>query len=210
MQRQLSCVSICSEIFEEQDERVEQQEVGSVSWGVYKSYLQAVQNRFYVIVIVVMFVVVQFGLTGLDMFLPHWVDWEQQIAAKHIQDNITGLDERLRNSPNDSSINTNESYLAEASERKQYIVIYTILIGVVACMYIHRTFAFYAMCLRASINLHDQLFRGITRAAMFFFNTNPSGRIINRFAKDISSIDAVLPTALMECIAVSSYFNDEN
>lgn len=183
---------------------MEQQAVGSVSWGVYKSYLQAVQNRFYVIVIIVMFVVVQFGLSGLDIFLAQWVKWEERIAANHIKENVTGLDEGLPNSLNVSS--TNNSYFTEASERENYILIYTILMGVVASMYIHRTFAFYAMCLRASINLHDQIFRAITRTAMFFYNNNPSGRILNRFAKDITSIDVVLPTSLMDCIAVSLYF----
>lgn len=180
---------------------MEKQAVGTVSWAVYKSYLQAVHSKFYVIVIVVLFVVVQFGLSGLDIFLAQWVKWEQQIADNHVQTNITQLDEELPNSNYTSN-------LSEASEREQFILIYTILMGVVTYIYIHRTFAFFAMCLRASINLHDQIFRGITRTAMFFYNNNPSGRILNRFAKDITSIDAVLPTSLMDCLSVSSNYNN--
>lgn len=156
-----------------------------------------------------MFVVVQFGVSGLDIFVAQWVKWEQGIATNHMNENITGLDEQLPNSLNVSSNNTNHSYLSEASERKQYILIYSILMGVVTYMYIHRTFAFYAMCLRASINLHDLIFRGITRTAMFFFNNNPSGRILNRFAKDMTSIDVILPTSLVECMSVSSQCNGE-
>uniref|UniRef100_A0A1B0DIE5 Uncharacterized protein n=1 Tax=Phlebotomus papatasi TaxID=29031 RepID=A0A1B0DIE5_PHLPP len=56
------------------------------------------------------------------------------------------------------------------------------------------------MCLRASVKLHDKLFRGLTRARMLFFNTNPSGRILNRFSKDIGCVDAQLPVAMMDCI----------
>lgn len=38
---------------------------------------------------------------------------------------------------------------------------------------------------------------------MFFYNTNPTGRILNRFAKDIGNIDVLLPPALMDALSVS-------
>lgn len=53
------------------------------------------------------------------------------------------------------------------------------------------------------MKLHDKLFRGVTRAAMVFFNNNPSGRILNRFSRDIGNIDALLPTSLIDCLSVS-------
>lgn len=37
--------------------------------------------------------------------------------------------------------------------------------------------------------LHDQMLSSILKAPMVFFNTNPLGRIINRFAKDLGDID---------------------
>lgn len=66
-----------------------------------------------------------------------------------------------------------------------------------------RSFLFFYICLRATVRLHDRLFRGITRATMYFFNTNPSGRILNRFSRDIGCIDTFLPFAMMDCILVS-------
>ncbi|XP_023004008.1 ABC transporter C family member 2-like [Cucurbita maxima] len=43
--------------------------------------------------------------------------------------------------------------------------------------------------LYAARRLHDQMLSSILRAPMVFFNTNPLGRIINRFAKDLGDID---------------------
>lgn len=40
---------------------------------------------------------------------------------------------------------------------------------------------------------------------MEFFHKNTSGRILNRFAKDIGSIDSVLPQVLVDCLIVSIF-----
>lgn len=88
------------------------------------------------------------------------------------------------------------------SERDLYMLTYAILITVAVCAYVYRSFAFFKLFLRASINLHDNLFRGITSANMLFFNSNPSGRILNRFAGDINNIDTNLPPVAIECTDV--------
>lgn len=43
--------------------------------------------------------------------------------------------------------------------------------------------------LRAAKRLHDSMLNSVLRAPMIFFHTNPTGRIINRFAKDLGDID---------------------
>ncbi|XP_019419725.1 PREDICTED: ABC transporter C family member 2-like [Lupinus angustifolius] len=43
--------------------------------------------------------------------------------------------------------------------------------------------------LRAAQKLHEAMLHSILRAPMVFFHTNPLGRIINRFAKDLGDID---------------------
>ncbi|XP_062185916.1 ABC transporter C family member 2-like isoform X2 [Phragmites australis] len=43
--------------------------------------------------------------------------------------------------------------------------------------------------LQAAKRLHDAMLRSILRAPMVFFHTNPLGRIINRFSKDLGDID---------------------
>ncbi|NWU95637.1 MRP2 protein, partial [Upupa epops] len=46
---------------------------------------------------------------------------------------------------------------------------------------------------RASRVMHHQLLRNMLRVPMSFFDTTPSGRIVNRFAKDIFTIDETIP-----------------
>ncbi|KFO10391.1 Canalicular multispecific organic anion transporter 1, partial [Balearica regulorum gibbericeps] len=47
--------------------------------------------------------------------------------------------------------------------------------------------------MRASRIMHQQLLSNILRVPMSFFDTTPTGRIVNRFAKDIFTIDETIP-----------------
>lgn len=56
--------------------------------------------------------------------------------------------------------------------------------------------------MRASRNLHNAMFNGVTRARMYFFHTNPSGRILNRFSKDMGQVDEILPSVMIDVIQI--------
>ncbi|XP_028799317.1 ABC transporter C family member 2 [Neltuma alba] len=62
--------------------------------------------------------------------------------------------------------------------------------------------------LYAAKRLHDAMLHSILRAPMAFFHTNPLGRIINRFAKDLGDIDRnVAPFVNMFLGQVSQLFS---
>lgn len=46
------------------------------------------------------------------------------------------------------------------------------------------------------------MFRGLIATKMWFFDTNPSGRIMNRFAKDIGSTDEALPKCIFDATQI--------
>uniref|UniRef100_A0A667Y4G3 ATP-binding cassette, sub-family C (CFTR/MRP), member 2 n=1 Tax=Myripristis murdjan TaxID=586833 RepID=A0A667Y4G3_9TELE len=48
----------------------------------------------------------------------------------------------------------------------------------------------------ASRILHSRLLNNILRAPMVFFDTTPTGRVVNRFAKDIFTVDEAIPQSL--------------
>ncbi len=46
------------------------------------------------------------------------------------------------------------------------------------------------------------MFESVVGTRMIFFDTNPIGRIINRFSNDIGNIDDLLPLTMFETIQV--------
>jgi ATP-binding cassette subfamily C (CFTR/MRP) protein 4 len=65
-----------------------------------------------------------------------------------------------------------------------------------------RSWIFVKFCTKAAVRLHDKMLSRIIFATMHFFNTNSSGRILNRFSKDVRSVDENLPTSLSETLQV--------
>ncbi|KAH8278513.1 hypothetical protein KR018_004323 [Drosophila ironensis] len=81
--------------------------------------------------------------------------------------------------------------------------IYGALIIAVVIMTTFRGFLFFKICMHASKVLHDRMFACILNATMRFFDTTPSGRILNRFSKDMGAIDELLPRAMMDFIQIA-------
>ncbi|KAL2730827.1 ATP-binding cassette sub-family C member 4-like isoform X1 [Vespula squamosa] len=65
-----------------------------------------------------------------------------------------------------------------------------------------RNLLFFKTCMTASKNLHNLMFSCLLKAPMQFFNTNPFGRILNRFSKDIGAVDEILPRTMIESIQI--------
>lgn len=70
-----------------------------------------------------------------------------------------------------------------------YILVYAILSFSQVFVTLANSFWLIISSLNAAKKIHDTMLHSILRAPMVFFHTNPSGRIINRFAKDLGDID---------------------
>lgn len=78
--------------------------------------------------------------------------------------------------------------------------------GILASLFVItliRSVIFFNFCASASQNLHDTMFRGVISTTLRFFDLNPSGRIMNRFSKDLGSADEALPKAFLDAIQIN-------
>lgn len=78
-------------------------------------------------------------------------------------------------------------------KHKLNLIIYGSLVGGALALSVFRCLLYYCTTLRCSENLHDQMVISMLQSPVFFFDTNPSGRILNRFSKDIGIVDEFLP-----------------
>ncbi|XP_058443653.1 ATP-binding cassette sub-family C member 4-like [Malaya genurostris] len=170
-------------------------EKGKVKLSVYKTYMTSLDNYLWIVLVVLLLILAQLALSAVDYFIAEWVNWEESLVAKtfELKENQT-TDTQLEN----ITLASND----HDEKRYQFIVTYAVLIGAFVYLIVQRTFSFSSTCLRISMTLHDRMFQGLTRATMHFFNTNPSGRILNRFSNDIGAIDTELPFSLFECITI--------
>ncbi|CAH1113751.1 unnamed protein product [Psylliodes chrysocephalus] len=190
--RQLSVRSIASVEVEAPQTVEEQKSTGTIGGYVYNAYFSAGGNCCVIFIFFFLFIAAQLFSSASDYYLTYWVNLEQQDNA---------LNATL-NASNPTTTSTTSSYDFWHFSRQTSIIIYSVIIILLVVVTMVRSFTFFIVCMRASTRLHDNMFTSITRATMRFFNTNSSGRILNRFSKDMGSIDELLPLALIDCMQI--------
>ncbi|CAG4967832.1 unnamed protein product [Colias eurytheme] len=177
----------------------EDQSEGAVSSSVYISYIRCGGGKTAILLLILLFMAGQGFYSSTNLWLTEWVNVEETNSAKNVINttsiaNITSIN---NNTVTYGELQTNRLHLV----REEYVYIYVSLI--VVCLFVTWTklLYFYKTCLRASVKLHENMFEGVSNAPMWFFNHNPSGRILNRFSNDMSQVDTMLPWTLSECLS---------
>ena len=89
------------------------------------------------------------------------------------------------------------SYMTKMTAKNQQdettLGIYASLVSAAFVLVIIRGCVFFYVSLRAAEHLHNKMVACVLQAPVLFFDTNPAGRILNRFSKDIGAIDELLP-----------------
>ena len=88
-----------------------------------------------------------------------------------------------------------------------YVAINLGISAVASVLTLMRLLCVYGASLRASRVLHTQALRGVLGAAMSFFDTTPTGRLLNRFSKDLQVVDMQLSTAGAQVLARAPSIN---
>ncbi|CAH0722626.1 unnamed protein product, partial [Brenthis ino] len=184
-------------------EAAETRSAGAVSSKVYGAYLRASGHPLLVALMVLVAVLAQLLGSGSDWWTSYWVNQEED----HPSSVLNELDGRNLSNPLMIYDNFTHSLPKDAAfksglTRYDCIYIYTAMVLALVVVSLLRSFMFFSMAMDASTRLHNTMFAAITRAPMRFFHTNPSGRILNRFSKDMGAVDEVLPAALLDVLQI--------
>ena len=57
-----------------------------------------------------------------------------------------------------------------------------------------RALVIFNIALTSSSNMHNQMVTKVIRASILFFDSNPVGRVLTRFSKDMTILDSLMPT----------------
>ena len=140
----------------------EKQEVGSVKWSIYRDFLMSMNVWFLIFTILTFLSSSGFSI-GTNLWLTAWSD-DSLDPAKN---NNTVL-------------------------RNQRIGVYAGLGFTDAFFNLTATTLLNLGLIQASKHLHESMLAKMLRAPMIFFDTTPIGRTLNRFTKDLDTVDVSL------------------
>ncbi|XP_018392357.1 PREDICTED: multidrug resistance-associated protein 4-like [Cyphomyrmex costatus] len=167
---------------------------GRVAGRVYKEYLHNGGNYFTLSVLLIIFIISQVATSGNDIWLSYWTNLEDVRRIENTSD-VKQFANMYNNSFLGSIFTLNPDGLLSTVDA---IYVYTFCI--IACIVttLLRSFLYMNISMNSSSNLHNTMFFKLLQARMSFFHSNPSGRILNRFSKDIGIIDEWLPRMMLD------------
>ncbi|XP_003727446.1 multidrug resistance-associated protein 7 [Strongylocentrotus purpuratus] len=184
----------------------EEKEEGSVKFGVYKSYWNAVGTLLAVCVFL-SFVLMQGSKNVSDWWLSYWVGHTRGTPPSNHTTHpppVTHQSSLIEpiylslglETHHYQSLSEYHSDTDNSSSLEFYLGIYGGLIGANSIFTLLRAFLFAYGGIQAATMIHDGLLKSILRAPISFFEKTPVGRIINRFSSDVFTIDFGLPFVL--------------
>ncbi|CAN0455405.1 unnamed protein product, partial [Ascophyllum nodosum] len=88
----------------------------------------------------------------------------------------------------------------EEQKRSYYIEVMAALVAAAIVVSLLRSVLAFSSLVKASHRLHDRMLKRVIRAPILFFDSNPVGRILNRFTKDMHFMDDMLPMTLYDFV----------
>ncbi|KAI2474047.1 ATP-binding cassette sub-family C member 4 [Diabrotica virgifera virgifera] len=160
----------------------EQSSKGKVGGSLLFKYMLAGSNSFAVLICVILYLGTQLAASGVDYWVSYWVNVEEFRSSS------------------ESSNSTTPTFIIPSIEltTNNCLYIYGFLLGALFVLAMTRSFFFYKLAMWSSKKLHATIFDNIVTATMRFFDTNPGGRILNRFSKDMGCVDELLPKAILD------------
>ncbi|XP_066034710.1 ATP-binding cassette sub-family C member 10 isoform X1 [Chamaea fasciata] len=180
----------------------EEKKEGAVAFKVYKAYWMAMGSCLAISILFSLFLM-QASRNISDWWLSYWISSISQTANTSVMacsaslpspellffstsglvSPIQDLDKTL--TPPNGSVDVNF-----------YLLVYGSIAGANSLFTIIRAFLFACGALRAAAVIHNRLLQRVLKATVTFFDTTPTGRILNRFSSDLYCVDDSLPFIL--------------
>eukprot|EP01083_Nonionella_stella_P293563 998397_1 len=89
----------------------------------------------------------------------------------------------------------------EEQAKTGYLIVYLVLVTMVVVSESAKTFTLYNALFSGASVLHNRMFRSVLYSSVHFYESNPVGRILNRFSQDQFNIDEKLPTVFIYTVS---------
>ncbi|NWX30630.1 MRP7 protein, partial [Notiomystis cincta] len=180
----------------------EEKKEGAVAFQVYKAYWLAMGSCLAVSILLSLFLM-QASRNISDWWLSYWISSISQRAntsamaclpslpsPELLLFSTAGLVSPIQDldktpAPPNGSVDVNF-----------YLIVYGSIAGANSLFTIIRAFLFAYGALRAAAVIHNRLLQRVLKATVTFFDTTPTGRILNRFSSDLYCVDSSLPFIL--------------
>lgn len=164
------------------EQAFEKSSADSLGGSMFVHYSKGAGGLTIAIGLIFLFVLTQLIVSFTDYWISFWVSQEELRSFIGTKNDSSVMEDRS-SEPLDTNICLSVQGAAVAS---------IFIFGMI------RAINFYRSCARASQNIHDWCFKGFISATKRFFDVNPSGRILNRFSKDMGAMDEWLPKSIMD------------
>ncbi|KAK3605631.1 hypothetical protein CHS0354_027297 [Potamilus streckersoni] len=187
----MSLASIGTEFEAEEVQLPEEEErhEGTISFGIYVEYFKAGAGILKFILLAFLCLAAQGSYVMSDWWLAYWSNQEE---AKHA---AKERDSHLRQQGYNET-NITIPYV----DTHLNIGVFSGIIGAVFFFGLLRALIFFKVAVDASKTLHNRMFKKVLRTQIGFFDTNPVGRILNRFSKDVGHMDDLLPVTFFDFV----------
>ncbi|MED6257029.1 hypothetical protein ATANTOWER_007202 [Ataeniobius toweri] len=168
----------------------------ATSWSTYLRYVSTNRSLIYVLIFIVFIFAIEVGGCVVGIFLITdviWKDGANPSSPNHI-------DEKH---PNASSTPVRLAIIVTKNSAYYILYIFFAHSDSILALGVFRGLPLVHTLLTVSKRLHEQMLSSVLRAPMSVLNTMKTGRIMNRFTKDMAVIDDMLPLVLFDLIQLT-------
>ncbi|XP_042645663.1 ATP-binding cassette sub-family C member 10 isoform X2 [Tyto alba] len=180
----------------------EEKKEGAVAFQVYKAYWLAVGSCL-ALSILFSLLLMQASRNISDWWLSHWISSISQTPNTSVMIcsasspspelllfSVVGLVSPIQ------ALDTTPVRSNSSLDVNFYLIVYGSIAGANSLFTILRAFLFAYGTIHAATVIHNRLLQRALKATVTFFDTTPTGRILNRFSSDLYCVDDSLPFIL--------------